>query len=216
MREAEADTGDMLPRHFARRGVAIIEYVLSDADLTHMDGLFPVLAPRGTCARAGQFSPSARDWLAGHSGLLALAGRLAGGPVQLTRLEAFDRSPQANWFVPWHQDRMEDGAERPIAFLENTVMLRIHLDTCSEDDGPLEAIAGSHHKGRLDAHAIAETAAQAQPVLCLTERGDILAMRPLLLHRSQRARKPAVRRVIHIEYTRSEFLRSLQRAAFAS
>jgi hypothetical protein len=31
-------------------------------------------------------------------------------------------------------------------------------------------------------------------------RGDIVAMCPLLIHRSQRARTPAARRVIHLEF----------------
>ena len=216
MMHAEADTGDALAEHFARRGVAIIEYALSEGDLCSMDEVFPVLAPRAAGARAAQFSPRARDWLAAHPRLLDIAARLAGGRVQMTRLQAFDKSMQANWFVPWHQDRAEDGSERAIGYLENTVALRIHLDACGDDNGPLEVIAGTHDKGRLDAGAIANTIARATPALCLTERGDVVAMRPLLLHRSQRARKPAARRVIHIEYTRSETIEALQRAARAS
>ena len=134
----------------------------------------------------------------------------------MTRLQAFDKSPQTNWFVPWHQDRAEDGAERAIAFLENTVALRIHLDACGEDNGPLEVIAGSHAKGRLEARTISGITAGAPAALCLAERGDIVAMRPLLLHRSQRAKMPAARRVIHIEYTRSDYLQAVQRPALAS
>lgn len=216
MMHAEADTGDALAEHFARRGVAIIEYALSEGDLCSMDEVFPVLAPRAAGARAAQFSPRARDWLAAHPGLLEIAARLAGGRVQMTRLQAFDKSALANWFVLWHQDRAEDGSERAIGYLESTVALRIHLDACGDDNGPLEVIAGTHDKGRLDAGAIANTIARATPALCLTERGDVVAMRPLLLHRLQRARKPAARRVIHIEYTRSETIEALQRAARAS
>lgn len=216
MMHAEADTGDVLAEHFARSGVAIIEYALSEGDLSTMDELFPVMPPRAAGARAAQFPPRARDWLAAHPGLLEIAARLAGGRVQMTRLQAFDKSAQANWFVPWHQDRAEDGSERAIGYLENTVALRIHLDACGDDNGPLEVIAGTHDKGRLDGGAIATTVACASPALCLTERGDVLAMRPLLLHRSQRARKPTARRIIHIEYTRRDTIEAMQRAVRAS
>lgn len=209
-------TADAMREHFARNGVAIIEYALSEGDLCQMDRLFPVLAPRQAGARADLFSPEARMWLAEHPGLAEIARRLAGGAVHVTRLQAFDKSAGANWFVPWHQDRSEDGAERSIPFLENTLALRIHLDPCGEDNGPLEVIAGSHAQGRLEGAAIPGAVARAAPVLCLTDRGDVLAMRPLLLHRSQRAKQPAARRVIHIEYTRRDHLQSLQRPALAS
>jgi ectoine hydroxylase-related dioxygenase (phytanoyl-CoA dioxygenase family) len=217
MKQAEeADIDDALAAHFAQRGIAIIEHALSGSDLTRMDELFPTMAPRSTGARAAQFPARARAWLSAHPGLLEIARRLAGGPAHMTRLQAFDKSPQANWFVPWHQDRAEDGAERAIAFLENTVALRVHLDACGEDNGPLEVVPGSHTHGRLAEPSIAGIAKEAAPALCLTERGDVLAMRPLLLHRSQRAKVPAARRVIHMEYTRSDYLEAVQRSVRAS
>ncbi len=217
MNEGEPARGrDELAQHFTQHGVAIIEYALSGGDLTRMDEVFPIMPPRAAGARTAQFSASARVWLAEHPALLHIAGRLAGGPVRMTRLQAFDKSPQANWFVPWHQDRAEDRAERAIGYLENTVALRVHLDACEENNGPLEVIPGSHTHGRLAEPAIAGIAKQASPAICLTERGDILAMRPLLLHRSQRAKAPASRRVIHIEYTRADYLEAVQRSVRAS
>ncbi len=218
MNEGErASARDELAEHFTQHGVAVIEYALSGGDISRMDELFPIMPPRAAGARAAQFSPSARAWLAEHPALLHIARRLAGGPVHMTRLQAFDKFPQANWFVPWHQDRAEDGAERPVACLENTVALRVHLDSCGEDNGPLEVIPGSHTHGRLAEAAIAGfVARQAAPALCLTERGDIVAMRPLLLHRSQRAKTPDWCRVIYIEYTRSDYLAASQRSARAS
>ena len=217
MTEADhARIGDALGDQFAESGIAIIEYALSAEDVAHMDAMFPCLGAREAGARTGQFSPEARSWFSGHPVLTGIARRLAGGSVSMTRLQAFEKSPQANWFVPWHQDRAEDGHERPLAHLENTVALRVHLDACGEDNGPLEVIAGTHTRGRLEAAAIAPIVAAATAMLCLTERGDILAMRPLLLHRSQRAKVAAHRRVIHIEYTRRDYLQSLQRLALAS
>lgn len=134
------------------------------------------------------------------------------------------RPPHANWFVPWHQDRsiavavraevagydrwtIKDGVphvEPPEAILDGMLTLRIHLDDCGEDNGPLECISGSHRHGRLDKPAIDRIAAEGDAKLCLCARGDILAMRPLTIHRSQRARIPARRRVLHLEYATAE------------
>jgi hypothetical protein len=71
---------------------------------------------------------------------------------------------------------------------------------------------------RMDAFfpALPARTAGASAALCLADRGDIVAMRLLLLHRSQRAKMPAARRVIHIEYTRGDYLQSVQRPALAS
>jgi ectoine hydroxylase-related dioxygenase (phytanoyl-CoA dioxygenase family) len=186
---------------FTGQGVAIFEYVLTPDDLNAMDAAFPDLAPGTAGARGDAFPAELQSWFAAHDGLLELAGRLLQRPARLSRMQALDKSAAANWFVPWHQDRAAGGQERPVEQLERTVALRIHLDDCDENSGPLEVIPGSHRAGRLDAAAIAAWSAEAAPVLCLAVRGDIVAMRPLLIHRSQRARMPAARRVLHLEFT---------------
>jgi Phytanoyl-CoA dioxygenase (PhyH) len=186
---------------FNMRGVAIIEHALTVSDLAAMDAAFPQLGPRIAGGRKDVFSVEAQGWFSNHAGLNDVASRLLRTPLRLSRMQAFDKSAGANWFVPWHQDRAEDGRERPVAILEQTVALRIHLDDCDESNGPLEVIAGSHQDARLDMSAIADIVAAKPPLLCLAKRGDILAMRPLIIHRSQRAQKPAARRVIHLEYT---------------
>jgi ectoine hydroxylase-related dioxygenase (phytanoyl-CoA dioxygenase family) len=192
---------DDLSDLFSANGIAVVEYYLSRADLAHMDTIFPSLGLKGAGARANAFSSDAQSWFATHAGLLDLASRLLKGEARLSRLQAFDKSPTANWFVPWHQDRAEDGREREIAHLERTVALRIHLDDCEENNGPLEVVPRSHLLGRLDAAAIAKLVAEAPSQLCLAVRGDIVALRPLLLHRSQRAQRPSARRVVHIEFS---------------
>ncbi len=186
---------------FSKSGVVLITAPLAPQDLAQIEAFFPDLRPRKAGARAEDFTAGARAWFAGHVGLRALASELAHKPLRLSRLQAFDKSPDANWFVPWHQDRAEDGRERPVEVLEDTVTLRIHLDDCGEDNGPIEVILASHEVGRLEAGAIVKVIAGAEPIACLAARGDIVAMRPLLLHRSKRASKPAARRVIHIEWS---------------
>jgi ectoine hydroxylase-related dioxygenase (phytanoyl-CoA dioxygenase family) len=131
----------------------------------------------------------------------------------------FDKLTGANWQVGWHQDLSIAVAERmevpgftawsmkqgvthvqaPAIVLENMLTLRIHLDDCAEDNGPLRVLRGSHNQGRLDVEQI-EGWKTAEEVTCLVPKGGALLMRPLLLHASAPAKNPRHRRVIHVEY----------------
>lgn len=172
--------------------------------MTTLEAAFPKLAQRTPGARADAFSTEAQAWLACHERLLELASRLVESSARLSRIQAFDKSAGSNWFVPRHQDRAENGRNRAISTLERTVALRIHLDDCHEENGPLEVLPGSHTSGRLDAAAIARMVATTPSYVCFADRGDIIAMRPLLVHCSRRARDPNARRVIHLEFTASQ------------
>jgi hypothetical protein len=87
---------------FSARGVAIVQRILSPADMTILEAAFPELAQRTPGARADAFSPEMQAWLADHAGLLELAGNLVGSTTRLSRIQAFDKSEGSNWFVPWH------------------------------------------------------------------------------------------------------------------
>lgn len=132
----------------------------------------------------------------------------------------FDKTPGANWLVPWHQDltiavnrqtdipgygpwSTKDGVphvQPPTEVLESMVTLRLHLDDCDEAEGALRIIPGSHRGGRLNASQIAEMRSQRSEVLCAARAGNALLMRPLLLHSSGQAVSPIHRRIIHLEY----------------
>lgn len=138
-------------------------------------------------------------------------------PVRLVR---FDKSAAANWMVPWHQDRtvafaerlpvdgygpwsVKDGvphAEPPVALLAGMLTLRLFVDPCGEDQGPVEIALRSHAAGRVPAGEAATLAKAAPRLLATGEPGDVLAMRLLALHRSARSRSPARRRVLHVDY----------------
>jgi hypothetical protein len=206
-----------LQEQFREQGVAIIEYALSCADLTEMARAFP--ASMGPGRRQSQLPPDLVAWLATHPSLLTLAERLLAEPARLTGVIAHEKCEATNWFVPWHQDRTITLAERrdapgferwteragqvqvepPISILERTVALRIHLDDCPPDAGALEVLTRSHRSGRLDRAAIAALARASDRVVCAAAKGDIVAMSPLTVHRSQRARRPQRRRVLHLE-----------------
>ena len=78
--------------------------------------------------------------------------------------------------------------------------LHVHLDPCTADNGPVRVIDGTHCLGRLAPEAIDRLRAEQSESTCLADEGAILAFRPLLLHASSPAARPAHRRVIHIEY----------------
>ncbi len=132
----------------------------------------------------------------------------------------FDKSPDANWFVGWHQDltialraraevpgfsrwTVKDGiphAQPPVEFLERMLTVRLHLDDADDSNGALRVLPGSHGFGILSSGRMDELAASQSEVLCAAAAGDALLMRPLLLHASSRSASARHRRVLHIEY----------------
>ncbi len=151
---------------------------------------------------------------------LALARALAGAAARPVKATLFDKTEGANWTLPWHQDltvalrqpadapgfsrwSRKSGvthAEAPLGVLKRMVALRIHLDDCDAGNGPLLVVPGSHRRGKLSAAARRELTAAPAARPCTAEAGDVLAMHPLLLHRSAPAEAPSHRRVIHLEY----------------
>jgi ectoine hydroxylase-related dioxygenase (phytanoyl-CoA dioxygenase family) len=131
----------------------------------------------------------------------------------------FDKIPNANWKVPWHQDltiAVEEKVEvsgfgpwsikadvlhvqPPQAVLEEMLTVRIHLDTCDRDNGALRVITGSHRHGRIPEHDMASVRAEGTECVCEVQAGGALMMRPLLLHASSPSTVPGHRRVIHLD-----------------
>jgi ectoine hydroxylase-related dioxygenase (phytanoyl-CoA dioxygenase family) len=142
------------------------------------------------------------------------------------RATLFDKSAQSNWLVVWHQDTALPLRERrdiagwgpwsikggvtyvhaPASALSRVIALRMHLDDSGADNGPLRVLPGTHTFGLLGDEAIAEIARTAEPIDCLVDAGGVIAMRPLLLHASSKARSDRPRRVVHIEYADSPVL----------
>ena len=163
--------------------------------------------------------PAVRQ-LARSNALLSIVQTVVGLEAFPVRGILFDKVPGANWHVGWHQDTMIPVAERrevagfgpwsvkagvvhvkpPAEVLAKMLTLRLHLDGCSDDDGPLRVLPGSHQYGFLSSDAVKEWISTAAPVTCTARCGDVLLMRPLLLHASSPAKEPRHRRVIHLEY----------------
>lgn len=127
----------------------------------------------------------------------------------------FDKTPESNWKVPWHQDlsiavaarveapgfgpwSVKDGVvhvQPPVEVLETMITLRLHLDDCGPDNGPLRVLPGTHALGK-----VAAPPENVSEVVCCLPAGGALLMRPLLLHASSPAVAPGRRRVIHLEF----------------
>jgi ectoine hydroxylase-related dioxygenase (phytanoyl-CoA dioxygenase family) len=149
-----------------------------------------------------------------------LAEGVLGTGAFVVRAILFDKTPDANWSVPYHQDStiaartrldiagfgpwsVKDGVPHvrpPASILERMVTVRLHIDACGESNGPLAFLPGSHAHGFLGDAEIARWKTAARPVVCTVEAGDAVLMRPLVLHASPKAANPAHRRVIHLEY----------------
>jgi ectoine hydroxylase-related dioxygenase (phytanoyl-CoA dioxygenase family) len=159
--------------------------------------------------------------LAGSSGVRSIVERVAGKQAQVVRGIFFDKTPEANWKVAWHQDltiavrRKKELAgfkcwsrkagiahvQPPAFVLEKMLALRLHLDDATDESGALRVIAGSHRHGRLSSTDIEKIKQETQPVTCPVKKGGALLMRPLLLHSSSASSARSHRRVIHLEFS---------------
>ena len=161
--------------------------------------------------------------VASDTRLLRIARRALGGEAVPYRATLFEKSGRSNWLVVWHQDTALPLASRfdspgwgpwskkvgilyahaPAWALSRVLALRIHLDAATAENGPLRVVPGSHAAGVLSDEEVFSLARRQEHVDCLVARGGVLAMRPLLIHSSSKARAERPRRVLHIEYADS-------------
>lgn len=151
-------------------------------------------------------SPIIRE-LASSRRLLSIASEHLGKdafPVQGT---LFDKTSAANWLVPWHQGlticvesreetpgygpwSLKAGVHHvqpPAAILESMLSIRIHLDDCPESNGALRVLPGTHLDARLNDAQIEQRQKAIVPVTGSVNAGNVLLIRPLLLHVSSSA-----------------------------
>lgn len=133
---------------------------------------------------------------------------------------AFDKSTDANWTLPWHQDRVIAVRDRhdvpgfgnwsrkhgiwhcepPAKLLAQMLFVRVHLDDAGADEGAMEIAIGSHAEGLVAADRAEALASQYPNEVCAAQRGDVLILQMLTLHRSLPATRPATRRVLRLDY----------------
>jgi hypothetical protein len=203
--------------------------VLNESGFERLAGIVDASRVRAACEQlfqAGEAGtrclldrPVVREMAGAIRASLIGLGRLPGSAVAIQAI-AFDKTPDTNWKVTWHQDLMfpfarevrsegfmlptqKEGvayARPPRSVLESLLAVRIHLDDCGETNGPLRVAPATHLRGIIPSGEIAEIAAQHGAVTCLAKSGDALLMKPLLLHASSPATLPRRRRVLHLVY----------------
>jgi ectoine hydroxylase-related dioxygenase (phytanoyl-CoA dioxygenase family) len=161
--------------------------------------------------------------VANHPKLREIAEAVLGNSAIPFRATLFDKSPDSNWLVAWHQDTalplrekiekpgwgpwsIKEGviyAHAPTRALEQVLALRLHLDDSTAQNGPLRVLPGTHTRGVLSDDQVEQLAKQNSQETCMVPAGGVLAMRPLLIHASSKTQVDASRRVLHIEYAAS-------------
>ncbi|EJL80925.1 protein involved in biosynthesis of mitomycin antibiotics/polyketide fumonisin [Polaromonas sp. CF318] len=201
---------------FTTQGFALFPKVLGEAECESLASRLAAVAPDSAGTRGLLSQPWCQALAAGLRRHPSLAPLLPGdfAAVQCTY---FEKSASRNWLVPVHQDlsipvaaRVEhpglsgwsekEGAlhvQPPVELLRQLVALRLHIDACGIEDGPLRVVPSSHLQGRMDEQAAAKARHSQTEVICTLGRGGVMAMRPLLLHASSKSSGSSRRRVLH-------------------
>ena len=181
---------------------------------SHIQGISKA-GVRGIVHKSPEVSEFARS-----SGITGLVETVLGRNARLVRSIIFNKTPDANWLVTWHQDLtipVEAKAELPgfrgwstkagvchvqppVDILESMITFRVHLDDTGAENGALVVAPGTHKLGRISAKEVSKVATERQERICSVQAGDALLFRPLLAHCSKKAVRPGSRRIIHLEF----------------
>ncbi len=202
------------------QGFVILPGFLDTSELAQLQQACQPIADQYGVRQVFQNHPAikqALNWSKLHT--LLHTGGMSG--AQTVRSIFFNKTAKYNWLVPWHQDMTicvtpkaklagygkwtyKQGVhytEPPAAVLEAMLTCRIALDDTGIDNAALKVIAGSHLSGKLDERQIEDLSLTTSHETCIMKAGDILLMKPLLLHASDKARQTGHRRVLHLEFS---------------
>jgi len=149
------------------------------------------------------------------------AKSILGGVPDVVRVIFFDKTADKNWLVTWHQDKtiavnakadiagwgpwsIKDGdhhVQPDLSVLSNMITLRLHLDDAGVENGCLQVIPQSHQLGVLSQEHIQQICREKCAYTCDVKAGDLVIMKPLILHCSSKSIHPGHRRVVHVEYS---------------
>ena len=158
--------------------------------------------------------------LARYGCLGAVAASVLGEKAQAVRAILFNKSPETNWSLAWHQDRTICVREKhevpgfgpwtikggihhvapPFKLLAGMVTLRAHLDDVTATNAPLLIAPGSHKRGRIPVEKVDEMVRECGTRACLARAGDIWLYATPILHASQAAVAPGRRSVLQVDF----------------
>lgn len=210
----------LLANEFESTGRVWLRNAVSEEDLTLFDNAITASTKAGQRLDLSKWLKAA---LSKESALLRAVQRLSPDAIPV-RIVAFNKSENANWGVPWHQDRViavtdkaEIGGyknwtnksgtwhcEPPQSILDEMLFVRVHLDDNDQSNGAMEIAVGSHSNGFVQS-AKAESVANTFPIeTCVAKRGDVLILKMLTLHSSKPAKVQSQRRVFRIDFSPSQ------------
>jgi len=208
-------------RSFENQGFAIFPPGLNQSEINRLLAeLSCLVPPAGKAGIRHVLQLPSVSSVAHDSRFLGIAKDVLGEKAFPFRATFFDKSPERNWLIAWHQDTAlplrerrdvtgwgpwsrKDGvtyAHAPAEALRQIVALRIHCDESNLQNGPLRVLPGTHAMGVLSDDEIHRISTEIVEVRCSVSRGGVLAMRPLLIHSSSKSESKLARRVLHIEY----------------
>lgn len=217
----ERDGYRIVPAVLAKEHAAAL---VSDLERAFRDAGPSLLASRGHVygvRNLVEVWPSALD-VASEVGRRVAIADILGPGYGLVRSIFFDKPPARSWSLPWHRDvtiavreahRSADGftrptvkagvphVEAPARLLRRMLTARIALDDVTDDNGPLLVIPGTHDDADIDDMPSAAGLGSRARVLHMCA-GDVLVIRPLVVHRSCAPREgtPRHRRTLHFEF----------------
>lgn len=215
---------------FAADGICAVGAVVPTGVVLELRGLAAFQSDGRPGARAFSLPVEVARLIEPGGVLAAIAADLMGAQARAVRVIYFDKTPETNWAVPWHQDRTIAAADRvetpgfrhwslkagvhhvepPEAILQSMVALRLHLDDCGPDNGPLMAVRGSFRLGRVPTSQINRHVESGSVCAYCASAGDLVAMRGLTIHASKRASRPGRRRVVHVDFSAANLPGGLQ------
>ncbi|MBC3909913.1 phytanoyl-CoA dioxygenase family protein [Undibacterium umbellatum] len=209
----------------ASQGFFILRGFLDQAELAQLEQACQPITNEYGVRQVLQIQPNIAQSLPWQKiqSVLNAAGMSAAKPV---RSLFFNKNAAHNWLVPWHQDMticvnhktelagyskwtLKNGVhhvEPPTDVLDQMLTLRIAMDAANHENAALKVLAGSHRHGKLMGRQLGanvDNVAQADMHACTMQEGDVLLMKPLLLHASDKALNAGQRRVLHLEFSAS-------------
>lgn len=201
-------------------GAALFRGVLSGGDVEHLLQRLGDLND-GRPGHRLLFDAPEMALVASSGKIGAIAARLLGPAARPVRAVLFDKTQDANWIVAWHQDRtivvrerhdtpdfgpwtIKDGlihVAPPMTVLDKMVTLRVHFDSCDDDNAPLIVALGSHRLGLVAAEWVEVEAARHPVFACHAEAGDVWAYATPILHTSAGSVSDRRRRVLQLDYS---------------
>jgi ectoine hydroxylase-related dioxygenase (phytanoyl-CoA dioxygenase family) len=213
-----------------RDGYALADMVLTEHQCAHIAASLPTLPDAGRGGVRNLLGHPTVAALLSHERLGRFLWSAIGRELVAVKATLFDKTGESNWRVQWHQDRTIAVKERlhvagygpwstkgglvhveaPQEVLGQMLAIRIHLDVCGAENGPLRVLPGSHHLGKVPGDQLESLIASTAIAELHVPQGGLLLMRPLLVHSSSIARAPEHRRVLHLEFAPVEAISPLK------